>query len=218
MTFVHTPKHTSVVGTSIAFIFCIAGSSSWCTYREQLDLAIACTPVLQAMSAKSNPLLYTSQKLSGEWSAANFAANLDSEMADKLFDEWPKLDTGVRMRILLSTLFMTQQQRDNLRDPVHRLIDRASAHQHAVVMLNVTPTCTVGSGEEDDWVKVMAHAVHQLNGQLDLPAVARSARDVDTGLVALTAQMQAERPTGYAPLETPFLNTRCVWVVCVCCV
>lgn len=78
------------------------------------------------MSAKSNPLLYTSQKLSGEWSAANFAANLDAEMADKLFDEWPKLDTGVRMRILLSTLFMTQQQRDSIQDPMHRIIDRAS--------------------------------------------------------------------------------------------
>lgn len=78
-------------------------------------------------SAKSNPLLYTSQKLGGEWSAANFAANLDAEMADKLFDEWPKLDTGVRMRILLSTLFMTQQQRDSIHDPMRRLIDRASA-------------------------------------------------------------------------------------------
>lgn len=73
---------------------------------------------------------------------------------------------------------------------------------------NAACTHAVGSGEEDDWVKVMANAVQQLNGQLDLPAVARSARDVDNGLVALTAQMQAERPIGYPPLETPYLNTR----------
>ncbi len=78
------------------------------------------------MSAKSNPLLYTSQKLSGEWSAANFANNLDVEMADKLMDEWAKLDTGVRMRLLLSTLFMKEEQRDAIRQQMQQLIDNAS--------------------------------------------------------------------------------------------
>lgn len=96
------------------------------------------------------PLLYTSQKLSGEWSAANFANNLDAEMADKLMGEWAKLDTGVRMRLLLSTLFMTQEQRDSIRQQMQRLIDYASMWemQHLVAPYRhphvLTPQLTLG--------------------------------------------------------------------------
>eukprot|EP00951_Prasinocladus_malaysianus_P028662 scaffold262032_cov24-Prasinocladus_malaysianus.AAC.1 len=73
-------------------------------------------------------------------------------MLEALVSQLPRLDPMVRVRLLLSTLFIPQERLQELRPALRQLADAA-----------VTA--------DDDWVRVFGNAVQNFDGRLDIEEV-----------------------------------------------
>ena len=104
--------------------------------------------------------------LAEDWSASGYVRELQNEQAaaqNILFilqdQELRKLEPLVKVRLLLAPLFLRKQERDSLKDSLQVLADKLCL-------------------DDDDWVKITAHAVGRYEGHLDLAAVIKTSRAV----------------------------------------
>ena len=104
--------------------------------------------------------------LAEDWSASGYVRELQNEQAaaqNILFilqdQELRKLEPLIKVRLLLAPLFLRKQERDSLKDYLQVLADKLCL-------------------DDDDWVKITAHAVGRYEGHLDLAAVIKTSRAV----------------------------------------
>ena len=108
--------------------------------------------------------------LAEDWSASGYVRELQNEQAaaqNILFilqdQELRKLEPLVKVRLLLAPLFLRKQERDSLKDSLQVLADKLCL-------------------DDDDWVKITAHAVGRYEGHLDLAAVIKTKQDSELHL------------------------------------
>lgn len=118
------------------------------------------------MASDKTPTQVASRLLAEDWSASAYVRELQNEQVaaqNILFilqdQELRKLEPLIKVRLLLAPLFLRKQERDSLKDSLQVLADKLCL-------------------DDDDWVKVTAHAVGRYEGHLDLAAVTRTSRAV----------------------------------------
>ncbi|KAL3143846.1 hypothetical protein ABBQ32_003669 [Trebouxia sp. C0010 RCD-2024] len=134
--------------------------------------------------------------LAEDWSASAYVRELQNEQVaaqNILFilqdQELRKLEPLIKVRLLLAPLFLRKQERDSLKDSLQVLADKLCL-------------------DDDDWVKVTAHAVGRYEGHLDLAAVTRTSRAVEASLSKLETGLLTATPTAHRPSEELYLSKR----------
>lgn len=92
--------------------------------------------------------------MTGSWSSLDsFGARLDGEILEAVTNQFSRLEPMVRVRLLLSTLFLPAERRDGaLRPALERLAE-------------------VAASEDDEWVRVVGAAVGRFDGRLHIEEV-----------------------------------------------
>lgn len=94
-------------------------------------------------------------KLSGDWSAHRFVAQIHPRALRQLTSAFPTLDPAVKLRLLMACMSINEQQLEECREELDQL-------------------GAIAKEDEDEWVKMMAHAVGDFSGQLNMEAVMES--------------------------------------------
>lgn len=93
-------------------------------------------------------LLWAKQKLQGEWSAPQLAAQLNEERLQALIDGFGDLETMHQVRLLIAGQHLSKADQQQMLPLLEELLRKASSSQH-------------------EWLKVTAAAMGGYQGPLD---------------------------------------------------
>ncbi|BDA44367.1 probable negative elongation factor A at N-terminal half [Coccomyxa sp. Obi] len=133
--------------------------------------------------------IQASAKLSGDWSAPEYAKTLSKEVLQELLPRYPKLDPLVRMRLLLSIMSLPAEVKSSMQQELEAL--------SAAVKV-----------DKEEWVGVIGRAVGSFDGQLDLAAVMKGSSAVRETLRDLKLRADKGKTAGVRPLEEAYLSRR----------
>ncbi|CAL8470327.1 g9869 [Coccomyxa elongata] len=133
--------------------------------------------------------IQASAKLSGDWSAPEYAKTLSKEVLQELLPRYPKLDPLVRMRLLLSIMSLPAEVKSSMQQELQAL--------SAAVKV-----------DKEEWVGVIGRAVGSFDGQLDLAAVMKGSSAVRETLRDLKLRADKGKTAGMRPLEEAYLSKR----------
>eukprot|EP00854_Cymbomonas_tetramitiformis_P005065 gene5065-6167_t len=105
------------------------------------------------MYAQKDTETLVATRLKEPWSAPFFAGSLTNEVAENVISRYDGLEKHVRLRTVLAALSLKKGPQRNLRPSLISLAREAK-------------------NDEDEWVRVIGHAVGEFSGPLDMKAVA----------------------------------------------
>eukprot|EP00193_Tetraselmis_chui_P021787 CAMPEP_0177793830 /NCGR_PEP_ID=MMETSP0491_2-20121128/25301_1 /TAXON_ID=63592 /ORGANISM="Tetraselmis chuii, Strain PLY429" /LENGTH=338 /DNA_ID=CAMNT_0019316405 /DNA_START=108 /DNA_END=1120 /DNA_ORIENTATION=- len=146
---------------------------------------------MAAHKSERDVAYWTSSRLSGAWSSLDsFGMRLDAEILEAVTNQFSRLEPMVRVRLLLSTLFVPSERVAVLRPALDRLAE-------------------VAASEDDEWVRVVGAAVGRFDGRLHIDEVQKESTLVETTIRQLGQELEAGAgAAGFRPLEEIYLSHR----------
>ena len=140
-----------------------------------------------AAASTRDHALYFSNKLAGEWSANSVTGLLSASVIDDISapQKWRALDPLVRVRLLLSPMFLRRQELAQLRS-------------------SLTTLTAAALKDLDEWGRIMAAAVGPYDGVLHMDAVLEQSKLVRSTLEETRRHGGGANPSLFRPLEVPF--------------
>ncbi|KAK3288821.1 hypothetical protein CYMTET_3719 [Cymbomonas tetramitiformis] len=146
------------------------------------------------MYAQKDTETLVATRLKEPWSAPFFAGSLTNEVAENVISRYDGLEKHVRLRTVLAALSLKKGPQRNLRPSLISLAREAK-------------------NDEDEWVRVIGHAVGEFSGPLDMKAVAEEFPQVASMMQSLEKRLQDSdgvdlgRTPETRPLEDAYLTS-----------